>query len=245
MITKNFFKATVLSALLLSAAGCKDDDEKENVQNNTHETNTQALTQSASAQEQSNASTTKIKQGFLQQDVIASEPTVDAKPQEPAQTAPASTNVQNGSSHYTENPYATVTQDDMLYKDIPGNEFTMTFTSASFPQGRQVTIDPDDMMPVNDPRRDGRVVLAPRQRFFYEINNQLPTIPGREMASLGPNEGLSPKGSITMYKHLTDEPMMGRNGDVIGGGHGISQEQIMDAMRLCHEPRGVPYPTAE
>lgn len=144
---------------------------------------------------------------------------------------------------FIDNPYARVTQEDMLYVDHPNNEFTMVFTSASFPQGRTVTIDPDDMMPVNDPRKDGRVVLAPRQRFFYEINNQLPAIPGRELANLGPNEGISPKGSVTMYKHLTDPAMLSRSGEVIGGGHGISKEQIIDAMRRCHEPRGISDPS--
>lgn len=143
---------------------------------------------------------------------------------------------------FEKDPYATVTQQDMQYVEREGNEFTMTFTSASFPEGRTVTIDPDDMMPVNDPRKDGRVVLAPRQRFFYEINNQLPAIPGREMARLGENEGLSPKGAVTMYKHLTDEPMVNSRNQIIGGGHGIPQDQIVEAMRKCHEPRGIILP---
>lgn len=143
---------------------------------------------------------------------------------------------------FQRNPFAPVTEEDMRYVDRPGNEFTVTFRTQAFPQGRTVTIDPDDMIPVNDPRRNGRVVLAPRLRFFYEINNQLPSIPGREMPPLRQNEGLSPSGAVTMYRHLTDTPLLNGKGEVIGGGHGIPREQILDAMRRCHEARNIPEP---
>lgn len=159
-----------------------------------------------------------------------------------ATTISVSTAFAQETDKFQKDPHAKVTQQDMQYVEREGNEFTMIFTSASFPNGRSVTIDPDDMMPVNDPRKDGRVVLAPRQRFFYEINNQLPAIPGREMSRLGENEGLSPKGAVTMYKHLTDKPMVNSKNEIIGGGHGIPREQIIEAMRQCHEPRGITLP---
>lgn len=146
---------------------------------------------------------------------------------------------------FQRNPYATVTEEDMRYVDRPGNEFTVVFRTHAFPNGREITIDPDDMIPVNDPRKNGRVVLAPRQRFFYEINNQLPAIPGREVPALRQNEGLSPGGAVVMFRHLTDEPLLNKKGEVIGGGHGIPREQILEAMRLCHRARNIPEPTGQ
>lgn len=143
---------------------------------------------------------------------------------------------------FLENPYAKVTEEDMRYVERQGNEFTMIFTNSSFPNGKEVMIDPDDMIPVNDPRKGGRVVLAPRQRFFYEINSQLPAIPGRDMPRMRPDEGLSPGGAVVIYKHLTDNPMTNSQGHVIGGGHGIPKEQILEAMRRCHDARNIPTP---
>ena len=249
MNTTKLFTATALTAALLTASGCKDDNEKENAAQ--AEANRTEIVVQQDTDENPSPTTTFGEQsgGFQSNDSFsnlsnelssgrgAEEPRVETRTEEPESVVTSNTG-----SKFMDNPYAQVTQDDMLYEEIEGNEFTMTFRTAVFPQGRQVTIDPDDMMPVNDPRKDGRVVLAPRQRFFYEINNQLPAIPGREMARLGPNEGLSPKGASTMYKHLTDDPMLGRNGEVIGGGHGIPRDQIEEAMIRTHEARGIPEP---
>lgn len=148
-----------------------------------------------------------------------------------------------GSDKFLKNPRAPVTEEDMRYTDKPGNEFTMIFRSHAFPEGKSVVIDPDDMIPVNDPRKSGRVVLAPRQRFFYEINSQLPGIPGREMPRMKDNEGLSPGGAVVIFKHLTDPPIVNNKGEIVGGGHGIPKEQILEAMRLCHKGRNIPEPS--
>lgn len=252
MNTRKIFTATAMSALLLTAAGCKEDDEKENAvqreANRTEivETQTPERTTSSSGFGGQNGgyqtldSFKDISVGSNNTGAAQTPPPTSQENVTPRETEVARTN--GTGSKFEQNPYAQVTQQDMLYQEIQGNEFTMIFRTAVFPEGREVTIDPDDMMPVNDPRKDGRVVLAPRQRFFYEINNQLPAIPGREMARLGPNEGLSPKGSSTMYKHLTDDPMLGRSGEVIGGGHGIPRDQIEEAMLRTHEARGIPEP---
>lgn len=250
MNTTKLFTATALTAALLTA-GCKDDTEQDNAAQ-AESNRTEIVVQQDS--KESPATTAFGQQsggGFQSSNSFRSLSDELAADQEPGRSSPEAriedpeTDVSeraNTGSKFIDNPYAQVTQDDMLYEEIDGNEFTMTFRTAVFPQGREVTIDPDDMMPVNDPRKDGRVVLAPRQRFFYEINNQLPAIPGREMARLGPNEGLSPKGASTMYKHLTDDPMLGRSGEVIGGGHGIPRDQIEEAMIRTHEARGIPEP---
>ncbi len=241
MGAKSLVSATALSVILMTAAGCKDQDEKDNAIERSNTNTTEVVSDTTPDQvETSSFGTPKFD--FSVEEMEPQERAV-IETQAVPQNAPSSPDIEQGK--FGENPYATVTEEDMRYVDIPGNEFSMIFTSASFPQGRTVTIDPDDMMPVNDPRRDGLAVLAPRQRFFYEINNQLPAIPGREMARLGENEGLSPKGAVTMYKHLTDAPMLSNSGEVIGGGHGISKDQILEAMRRCHEPRGLSIPTAE
>ncbi len=241
MGAKSLVSATALSVILMAAAGCKEQDEKDSAVEKRNTNTTEIVSDTIPGQvEASSYGTPKFD--FSVEDV---EPQGGAviETQAASQNAPSNLGAEQGK--FAGNPYATVTEEDMRYVDIPGNEFSMVFTSASFPQGRTVTIDPDDMMPVNDPRRDGLAVLAPRQRFFYEINNQLPSIPGREMARLGENEGLSPKGAVTMYKHLTDEPILSNSGEVIGGGHGISKDQILEAMRRCHEPRGLSVPTVE
>lgn len=247
MNTTKLFTATALTAALLTA-GCKDDTEQDNAERSGSNRTEIVMQQD---QEDSPTNAFGMQSGFQTNDSFSNlsgelssgrsteEPRVETRSEEPE---PNISERSNAGSKFMDNPYAQVTQDDMLYKEIDGNEFTMIFRTAVFPQGREVTIDPDDMMPVNDPRKDGRVVLAPRQRFFYEINNQLPAIPGREMARLGPNEGLSPKGASTMYKHLTDDPMLGQSGEVIGGGHGIPRDQIEEAMIRTHEARGIPEP---
>lgn len=251
MNTTKLFTATALTAALLTAAGCKDDNEKENAAQ-AESNRTEIVVQQD--QEESPSTTTTFGQqsggsfqsnnsfANLSDELASGESTEQPRVETRTEETDSVVTDRNTGSKFIDNPYAQVTQDDMLYEEIEGNEFTMTFRTAVFPQGREVTIDPDDMMPVNDPRKDGRVVLAPRQRFFYEINNQLPAIPGREMARLGPNEGLSPKGASTMYKHLTDDPMLGRSGEVIGGGHGIPRDQIEEAMIRTHEARGIPEP---
>ena len=243
MNAKSLASATVLSAILMTAAGCKDQDEKDNTVEIGNANTTEVVSDTIAGKVETLSFPTSsfelpLETSEHQNGAVTETPaTQQSNGAEPVRTG--------GQGKFGGNPYATVTEEDMRYVDIPGNEFSMIFTSASFPQGRTVTIDPDDMMPVNDPRRDGLAVLAPRQRFFYEINNQLPAIPGREMARLGENEGLSPKGAVTMYKHLTDAPMLSNSGEVIGGGHGISKDQILEAMRRCHEPRGLSIPTAE
>ena len=143
---------------------------------------------------------------------------------------------------FIEDPFATVTQSDQAYVDIPGNEFTMIFRSAAYPEGKSVTIDPDDVMPLNRPDT-GRVTLVPRNRLLANINAQLPNIPGFDYPAPKPGEGIGVKGTVPMFKHLTDDPIMDRRGNLIGGGHGLSAEDITDAIRRCLEPRGIPGPS--
>ena len=143
---------------------------------------------------------------------------------------------------FIEDPYATVTESDQAYVDIPGNEFTMVFRSAAYPEGKTVTIDPDDVMPLNHPET-GRVTLVPRNRLLSSINAQLPNIPGFDYPPPLPGEGIGVQGTVPMFRHLIDEPIMDQRGNLIGGGHGLSAADITDAIRRCLEPRGIPAPS--
>lgn len=142
---------------------------------------------------------------------------------------------------FANDPYATVTEADQAYVNIPGNEFQMIFTSSAYPEGKTVTIDPDDVMPINHPQT-GQVTIVPRNRFLDMINAQLPNIPGFDFPPPKPGEGLGVKGTVVMFKHLVDPPIMDRKGQIMGGGHGLSQTEITDAVRRCLEHRNIPAP---
>ncbi len=142
---------------------------------------------------------------------------------------------------FLETPNARVTAEDQAYVDIPGNEFQMMFYSAAYPQGKSVTIDPDDVMPLNHPAT-GRVTVVPRNRMLSSINAQLPNIPGFDFPPPLPGEGVGVKGTVPMFKHLIDDPIMDSKGNLVGGGHGLSAKDITEAIRRCLEPRDIPAP---
>jgi hypothetical protein len=128
-----------------------------------------------------------------------------------------------------------VTREEQTYKNIPGNEFSFKFTSKMTPEGRSVTIDPDDMMPIID--KKSRIVLTPRVRFLEKINLSMPQIRGYEPKPdqvhriLNTKEGESVDGGsvASKFHHLVSV-------------HEIPLEQINMAMWLCHKPRGLEPP---
>lgn len=138
-------------------------------------------------------------------------------------------------------PYAEVSRQDQLYRDRKGNEFTVILTSPTFPDGREVEIDPDDMMLINHPET-GRVALSPRARGLDSINAQMPKIPGYEPQPLGEGEGLGVKGTPVLYNHLVAEPVLDPAGNVAGGGHGLDKDKLKRAFYLCYEPLNLPLP---
>ena len=127
-----------------------------------------------------------------------------------------------------------VSKEEMLYRNIPGNEFRMRFTSMAAPEGRMVTIDPDDMMVMCHPTK-GHKVLTPRFRFMTRINEQMPNVPGMEMSAnevaqkMREDSGITVDGNsvASMFKHLVTD-------------HKIPLQQIEEAMRQVHARRNVP-----
>jgi hypothetical protein len=135
-----------------------------------------------------------------------------------------------------------VTKEQQAYKNTPGNEFKITFRSVAYPDGKEVTIDPDDTMPVVT--KAGKVTLAPRVRFMLSVNRQLPAVQGELSGSLldhlkGTDDGASVDGkSVTvLMNHLTSHPTINQK-----PGHGISSEDINEAIRLCFALRGLTPP---
>lgn len=135
---------------------------------------------------------------------------------------------QSYGSKFIKNPNAPVTEADQAYRDIPGNEFTIIMTGVAFPNGKKVTIDPDDMMPYTHPET-GKAILVPRYRFINEINRQLPEVGGIEFPRSQPGQDTGVKGITGILNHVV----------VV---HGVPKKQIHEAMYRCNERRAIPAP---
>ncbi len=129
-----------------------------------------------------------------------------------------------------EAPKIVITPAQQTYRNIPGNEFTMAFASVAAPEGRQVTIDPDDVMPVIDPR-NGKFTVTPRFRFLESINSQLPTVHGgltpaqiSQITKTSASNTVDGQSVSSMFYHLVND-------------HKVPQRQIWDAIKRCSEIR--------
>lgn len=123
-----------------------------------------------------------------------------------------------------------VTQEQQIYRDNPGNEFVMKFTSKAAPEGRDIVIDPDDTMPLIDPR-NGKFTVTPRFRFLEKINRGLPNVPGElsqgEIARMVESPGsysVDGRSVASLFHHLTHY-------------HGVPQNQIWEAVKKSSEIR--------
>jgi hypothetical protein len=119
-----------------------------------------------------------------------------------------------------------ITPAQQTYRNIVGNEFTMIFTSVAAPEGRTIMIDPDDVMPVVDPR-NGKFTATPRFRFLESINSRLPAVPGgpspAQISQMNESSGsntVDGKSVSSMFYHLVND-------------HKVPQQQIWDALKRC------------
>lgn len=135
---------------------------------------------------------------------------------------------------FANNPSADPNEADQTYVNIPGNEFVMRMTSEKFPNGHDVLIDPDDMVPYKGPETKGQIVLMPRDRFPLQINEAFPEVPGAQIPPLKPGEATGVRTTATYLDHLTAPSSK--------MGHGIPIKQVNEAMRRCYEPWGIPIP---
>lgn len=124
-------------------------------------------------------------------------------------------------------------QTALPYKNRPGNEFQMRFTSAAAPEGRMVKIDPDDMVLAT---YNGRRILVPRYRFMEKINTSLPNVPGgpspAQIAIIMQSEQANTVDAAsvqTLFLHLVHD-------------HKVPQAQINEAMKRCYPAFGLPMP---